>query len=270
MAHGRDQIDYISAACASDGTVLALKGRLLADLGAYLYFGTAEIPTLTTLMGTGPYLFTDIQYDLYGVFTNKVPTDAFRGAGRPEATYFQERMMDAIADDLGLDPAEVRKRNFIKPDQFPYETPLGLKYDSGDYAATLDKALEVSGLPAAQGGGRRVAQAGQTARRRLRQLRRDLRLRTIQDHGRRRLRKRHRASGAERQADHLHRRLSPRAGPRDGVRADRRRHARDRHRRCHLAARRHSQLAVFQQRHRRQPLAGARRQRTATGDGGRP
>jgi aerobic carbon-monoxide dehydrogenase large subunit len=145
MAHGRDQIDYISAACASDGTVLALKGRLLADLGAYLYFGTAEIPTLTTLMGTGPYLFTDIQYDLYGVLTNKVPTDAFRGAGRPEATYFQERMMDAIADELGLDPAEVRKRNFIKADQFPYETPLGLEYDSGDYAATLDKALEVSG-----------------------------------------------------------------------------------------------------------------------------
>ena len=103
MAHGRDQIDYISAACAKDGTVLGLKGRLLADLGAYLYFGTAEIPTLTTLMGTGPYLFTDLQYDLYGVFTNKVPTDAYRGAGRPEATYFQERMMDAIADDLGLD-----------------------------------------------------------------------------------------------------------------------------------------------------------------------
>jgi carbon-monoxide dehydrogenase large subunit len=145
MAHGRDQIDYITAACASDGTVLGLKGRLLADLGAYLYFGTAEIPTLTTLMGTGPYLFTDLQYDLYGVLTNKVPTDAYRGAGRPEATYFQERMMDAVAADLGLSPADVRKRNFIKKDQFPYTTPLGLTYDSGDYAATLDKALEVSG-----------------------------------------------------------------------------------------------------------------------------
>ena len=145
MAHGRDQIDFISAACKSDGTVLGLRGRLLADLGAYLYFGTAEIPTLTTKMGTGPYLFTDIQYDLYGVFTNKVPTDAYRGAGRPEATYFQERMMDAIADDLGLDPADVRKRNFIKKDQFPYSTPLGLEYDSGDYALALDKALEVSG-----------------------------------------------------------------------------------------------------------------------------
>jgi carbon-monoxide dehydrogenase large subunit len=145
MAHGRDQIDYISAACKSDGTVLAIKGRLLADLGAYLYFGTAEIPTLTTLMGTGPYLYRDIQYDLYGVFTNKVPTDAYRGAGRPEATYFQERMMDAIADDLHLDPAEVRKRNFIKKEQFPYTTPLDLTYDSGDYATTLDKALEVSG-----------------------------------------------------------------------------------------------------------------------------
>jgi carbon-monoxide dehydrogenase large subunit len=146
MAHGRDQIDYISAACAKDGTVLGLKGRLLADLGAYLYFGTAEIPTLTTLMGTGPYLFTDLQYDLYGVFTNKVPTDAFRGAGRPEATYLLERMMDAIADELGLDAAEVRKRNFIKKDQFPYKTPMGLNYDSGDYAMALDKAMEASGF----------------------------------------------------------------------------------------------------------------------------
>jgi carbon-monoxide dehydrogenase large subunit len=146
MAHGRDQIDYISVACKKDGTVLGLKGRLLADLGAYLYFGTAEIPTLTTLMGTGPYLFTDLQYDLYGVFTNKVPTDAYRGAGRPEATYFQERMMDAIADDLGLDAVEVRKRNFIKKDQFPYETPMELSYDSGDYAMALDKAMEVSGF----------------------------------------------------------------------------------------------------------------------------
>jgi aerobic carbon-monoxide dehydrogenase large subunit len=144
MAHGRDQIDYISAACKSDGTVIGLRGRLLADLGAYLYFGTAEIPTLTTLMGTGPYLFTDIRYDLYGVFTNKVPTDAYRGAGRPEATYFQERMMDAIAHDLGLDPVDVRKRNFIKKDQFPYRTPTDLKYDSGDYVMALDKALEVS------------------------------------------------------------------------------------------------------------------------------
>ena len=145
MAHGRDQIDYISVACSADGTILGLKGRLLADLGAYLYFGTAEIPTNTTLMGTGPYLFTDLQYDLYGVFTNKVPTDAYRGAGRPEATYFQERMMDAIADDMGLDPVEVRKRNFIKKDQFPYTTPMGLEYDSGDYALALDTAIEVSG-----------------------------------------------------------------------------------------------------------------------------
>jgi carbon-monoxide dehydrogenase large subunit len=146
MAHGRDQIDYISAACLNDGTVIGVRGRLLADLGAYLYFGTAEIPTLTTLMGTGPYGFRDIQYDLYGVFTNKVPTDAYRGAGRPEATYFQERMMDAIADELGLDPGEVRRRNFVKKDQFPYTTPLGLMYDSGDYAMALDRAIEVSGL----------------------------------------------------------------------------------------------------------------------------
>ncbi len=146
MAHGRDQIDYISVACSNDGRVLGLKGRLLADLGAYLYFGTAEIPTLTTLMGTGPYQFTDIRYDLYGVFTDKVPTDAYRGAGRPEATYFQERMMDAIADDLQLDPAEVRKLNFIKKDQFPYTTPTDLTYDSGDYAMALDRALEVSGF----------------------------------------------------------------------------------------------------------------------------
>ncbi len=145
MAHGRDQIDYISMACKRDGTVLGLKGRLLADLGAYLYLGTAEIPTLTTLMGTGPYRFTDIHYELHGVLTNKVPTDAYRGAGRPEATYLLERMMDAVADELGLDPVEVRKKNFIRKDEFPYTTPIGLTYDSGDYAMALDRAVELSG-----------------------------------------------------------------------------------------------------------------------------
>src|SRR5438105_12986786 len=101
-----------------------MTGRLLAVLGPSIYPATAEIPTLTTLMGTGPYLFTDLQYDLYGVLTNQVLTDAFRGAGRPEATYFQDHMMDAIAEDLGLDPIEVRSRKVIKKDQVPYDTPM--------------------------------------------------------------------------------------------------------------------------------------------------
>ncbi len=113
-------------------------------------------------------------------------------------------------------------------------------------------------------------QGKQGARRRLRQLRRDLRLRSVQDHGRRRLRVGHRARRAERQGDHLHRRLGPRPGPRDGLRPDRGGRARDRHQRRHPAPRRHVQRALLQQRHRRQPLAGARRERAEAGDGGRP
>src|SRR5260221_12232123 len=92
----------------------------------------------------GPYKSRSTQADIVGVFTNCVPTDAYRGAGRPEATHGIERMMDILAAELKMDPAELRRKNFVGKDQFPFATATGLNYDSGDYAATLDKALQIS------------------------------------------------------------------------------------------------------------------------------
>jgi carbon-monoxide dehydrogenase large subunit len=115
--------------------------RLIADIGAYNMLLTAAVPTLTMLMANATYDIPAIRATLVEVFTNKTPTDAYRGAGRPEATYFVERAMDMLAAELGLDPAEVRRRNFIAPEKFPYTTQMGAVYDSGDYAKALDAAL---------------------------------------------------------------------------------------------------------------------------------
>jgi carbon-monoxide dehydrogenase large subunit len=139
--HGRDIIGYIDVAARNDGKVLGLKMRLIADIGAYNMLLTAAIPTLTMLMANGTYDIPAIRTTLTEVFTNKTPTDAYRGAGRPEATYFLERAMDMLAAELQIDPAEVRRRNFIRSDQFPYQTQMGAVYDSGDYAKALDAAL---------------------------------------------------------------------------------------------------------------------------------
>ena len=143
--HGRDIIGYIDIAAARDGKVLGMKLRLIADIGAYNMLLTAAIPTLTMLMANATYDIPAIRTTLTEVFTNKTPTDAYRGAGRPEATYFVERGMDMLARALGMDPAELRRRNFIQPDQFPYATQMGAVYDSGDYAKALDLALENAG-----------------------------------------------------------------------------------------------------------------------------
>ena len=118
--------------------------RLIADIGAYNMLLTAAIPTLTMLMANGTYAIPAIRTTLTEVFTNKTPTDAYRGAGRPEATYFVERAMDMLARELKMDPAELRRRNFIPPDQFPYATQMGAVYDSGDYGKALDLALKAS------------------------------------------------------------------------------------------------------------------------------
>ena len=142
--HGRGIIGYIDIAAKKDGKVLGMKLRLIADIGAYNMLLTAAIPTLTTLMANATYDIPAIRTNLTEVFTNKTPTDAYRGAGRPEATYFVERGMDMLARELGMDPGEVRRRNFIQPDQFPYATQMGAVYDSGDYAKALDKALEAA------------------------------------------------------------------------------------------------------------------------------
>jgi carbon-monoxide dehydrogenase large subunit len=143
MTHGRDQIDDLEIACKRDGTITGLKLQITANLGAYLQLLTPVIPTLTLLMCEGCYRVTNISAEVVGVFTNTMSTDAYRGAGRPEATFLIERAMDLIAQRLGLDPVEVRRKNFIPSNAFPHTTATGLTYDSGDYETTMDKALGI-------------------------------------------------------------------------------------------------------------------------------
>ncbi len=140
--HGRGHVDYYEIAAKKDGTVLGLRLKLIQDLGAHMQLLTAAIPTLSVLMMPGLYKFRNVSADIVGAFTNCFPTDAYRGAGRPEATHGIERMMDLLAAELHMDPAEVRLKNFIGKDEFPYATATGLSYDSGDYAAPLKKAMD--------------------------------------------------------------------------------------------------------------------------------
>jgi carbon-monoxide dehydrogenase large subunit len=142
--HGRGHVDYYEVAAKRDGTVLGLRLKLIQDLGAYHQLLTPAIPTLSVLMMPGLYKFRNVTADIIGVFTNCVPTDAYRGAGRPEATHGIERMMDLLAAELKMDPAELRLKNFIGKDEFPYQTATGLSYDSGDYALPLKKALDLA------------------------------------------------------------------------------------------------------------------------------
>ncbi|MBI4469043.1 MAG: molybdopterin-dependent oxidoreductase, partial [Acidobacteria bacterium] len=142
--HGRGQIADVEMAVRKDGGILGLRARFVSDLGAYHQLLTPAIPTLTGLMLSGPYKIPAIAYEIVGAFTNTVATDAYRGAGRPEATYLLERMMDRAAAELGLDPAEVRRKNFPKREDFPFSTSTGLTYDSGDYDLTLTKALAIA------------------------------------------------------------------------------------------------------------------------------
>src|SRR5262245_54537267 len=142
--HGRDLIGYVELAAKRDGTVVGLKLRIIADIGAYNMLLTAAIPTLTMLMASATYRIPAVRATLTEVFTNKTPTDAYRGAGRPEATYFVERSLDMLARELGMDPAEVRRKNFIPKDAFPYQTQTGAVYDSGDYEKALDAALKAA------------------------------------------------------------------------------------------------------------------------------
>ncbi|MDQ2887149.1 MAG: xanthine dehydrogenase family protein molybdopterin-binding subunit, partial [Chloroflexota bacterium] len=144
QTQGRGQINYIEAAYQDDGRVLGLKVRTVGDLGAFLASSTPMVPVGTTSMLNGPYRIQAIQGQVIGVFTNKVPTAAYRGAGRPEAAYILERTMDRVARETGIDPAEVRRRNLIAPDAFPYATPTGAQYDSGNYQAALERVLELA------------------------------------------------------------------------------------------------------------------------------
>ena len=143
--HGRDQINYVELALTNDGRILGLRVRVIVDVGAYLQMLTALIPTLTAIMSPGCYKMLAFSFEMKEVFTNKMATDAYRGAGRPEATFLVERAMDLAAAELKMDPAEIRRRNFIKPASFPYTTRTGLIYDSGNYDKALKKALDLAG-----------------------------------------------------------------------------------------------------------------------------
>ncbi len=143
QTHGRGEVSYIEAAVKDDGRLLGLKVRSIADLGAFLFGVSAMIAQRKLSFLSGPYQVQAIESQVVGVFTNKVPTAPYRGAGRPEAAYILERTMDCIARELNLDPVEVRRRNFIPKEAFPYTTVTGVRYDSGNYAAALDRALEL-------------------------------------------------------------------------------------------------------------------------------
>ena len=151
-AHGRDHATHAELALAADGEFLGLRVRTIANMGAYLSTFASSVPTY--LYGTllaGQYKTPAIHVEVRSVFTNTAPVDAYRGAGRPEATYVVERMVETAARELGMDPADIRRRNFIQPADFPYETPVALTYDIGDYEASLDKALahaDYAGFPA--------------------------------------------------------------------------------------------------------------------------
>jgi carbon-monoxide dehydrogenase large subunit len=156
--HGRGHVDYAELAAKKDGVIVGMKIKIIQDLGAYHQLLGPLIPTLSVLMLPGIYNFKDADAEVYGVFTNAAPTDAYRGAGRPEATHVIERMVDILARKLNMDPAEIRLKNFPSKDAFPFPTATGLMYDSGDYAKPLERALQIvdyRGLRANQSEARR-------------------------------------------------------------------------------------------------------------------
>jgi aerobic carbon-monoxide dehydrogenase large subunit len=162
QTQARGQINYIEAAVQNDGRLLGLRVRSFADLGAYLASTTAMVPSRVPLQLSGPYNVRAIESTMVAVFTNKALTAAYRGAGRPEATYILERTMDRIARELSIDPVEVRRRNFIAPEAFPFTTVTGLTYDSGNYEAALDRALELADYAGWHEEQRRRREAGDT------------------------------------------------------------------------------------------------------------
>jgi carbon-monoxide dehydrogenase large subunit len=143
--HGRDQIQDITLTANRDGTFTALDVHLLADMGAYLRLVTPGVPILGAFMYNAIYKIPAYRFVCDGVFTTKTPTDAYRGAGRPEATFAIERIVDEMAAELGMDPMELRRKNWITHEEFPFTTVCGLTYDSGNYEAATERALELIG-----------------------------------------------------------------------------------------------------------------------------
>jgi len=143
--HGRDLVEDVELAAKRDGTVLGVRIRTVANMGAYLQAFAPGIPTiLHAFIIPGAYRIPAFDCEVRGAYTNTTPVDAYRGAGRPEATFAIERGMDRLADEIGMDPAELRRKNFVPSDAFPFTTISGITYDSGDYAPALDRALEMA------------------------------------------------------------------------------------------------------------------------------
>jgi carbon-monoxide dehydrogenase large subunit len=145
MPHGRGQVQYVQLGCKRDGTIVGMRCQIVADAGAYAGFGGALAMGPTRMMAQGVYRIPRISYECAVALTNTTPMGAFRGAGRPEAAAMLERIIDIAAAELGIDPAEIRRRNFLGPDEFPYTTVMRTEYDSGDYDAALTEALRVAG-----------------------------------------------------------------------------------------------------------------------------
>jgi aerobic carbon-monoxide dehydrogenase large subunit len=146
--HGRDQIDRVKMGVKRDGTITGIHIEMIADLGAYFLLLTPFIPSFTAFVAGGCYKIPRVRTDITGVFTNKFPTDATRGAGRPEATHLLEVMVDQAAAEIGIAPVDIRRRNFIPKEDFPAEVAVGVVYDSGDYHGTLDKLMSKLDLDA--------------------------------------------------------------------------------------------------------------------------
>ena len=145
LPHGRSQVQYIEMGFRRDGTIVGMHAHVVGDAGAYAGFGGGLSMGPTRTMAQGVYKIPKIAYDVAVALTNTTPMGAFRGAGRPEAAAFLERVMDMAADELGIDPVDLRRRNLLTADQFPYTTLMGANYDVGDYDAPLTKAIELAG-----------------------------------------------------------------------------------------------------------------------------
>jgi aerobic carbon-monoxide dehydrogenase large subunit len=153
--HGRGHVVDVEAAVKNDGSLLGIRLRIVADAGAYFGNSTPGPPYRASHRIIGPYQTPAARVEVLGVITNKPPTGAYRGAGGPESAFCMERTIDLIAKELDMDPAEVRRKNFIPPEAFPYQTPTGLTYDSGHYAKALDRALELADYAGWRGRARR-------------------------------------------------------------------------------------------------------------------
>ena len=263
-SHGRGQLQHAAMGFTRDGKIVGVAATLLGDGGAYPGLG-AVMPNATGVMACGPYRIPRVSVDSMGVVTNTSPTIAYRGAGRPEAAVMLERLIDLAARELGIDPIELRRRNLLEVDDFPYTTPTGLQYDSGDYRRALDIALEAIDYD----GVRRRQQSRSTVRAGARRRCRGVHGRDAVSAGHRVRRDRRRGRRRRSASDGVRRHLYARSIARDDLR--RVGHPRARHSaRAHHADRSRHRARATRHRFGECAIGADRRQRGARGGGRRP